>query len=250
MNAARIVVERGSDGVDHARVLAPSATLAPRPVYSADGVTRIALVGVSMTLLSGDRVEVDVEVVNGAAVEIVEPAAVVAHRAVDASSWAIRGAVSDGGALLWAGSPMIAAEGCIVHRTLELDLHPGARTLMRETLVRGRNGEQGGRLTSRTLAGELLREELEVGTPMSGTPSILGSAKVMDSITALGWRPQAAIEEPEVAVLELEGPGRIVRALDAAAAVPGSRLARIYAAWRGELASRYAARTDQHPLLS
>jgi urease accessory protein len=237
---ARIAVERDAVGRLRWSALDAGRTIAPRPVWAAEGQARVALVGISMMMLAGDDVRIDVTVGAGVTLELVEPAALVAHRADGRPcSWSMRVAVREGGSFLYQGAPLIAADGASIDRAMEVDLASDARALLRETLVLGRVGERGGEIRSTTRLrddeGEVLTERLDAGTDASRLPGILGASRVVDSVIAVGWRPLAVRADPTTTSLELEGPGRVVRGLASDTSTLGIAMSSVYDSWRREL---------------
>ncbi len=106
----------------------------------------------------------------------------------------------------------MVAEGADVTRSTRLRLEDGSTAAIRESLVLGRHGEEGGRLRSTfsaSVEGELLlAEDLDLGAEARKGWAILGAARCLDSVTALGYR----LPEAE-GTLQLEGEGSIARRL-------------------------------------
>ncbi len=122
---------------------------APRPLPPApDGTARVALVQTAATLLSGDDCALELEVGDGAALELIETGATIAHdvRGGAPARMRVRIALGAGARLTWLGRPLVLAHGCDLTRTTTIALAPAARLLLRETIVLGRSGEQPGRL--------------------------------------------------------------------------------------------------------
>ncbi len=191
------------------------AHLAPRRLPDVDGTVRIALVATQALLLAGDAVGVDVEVGDGIRLEVVETAGTVAYDMRGArAGWQVELRVAAGASLVWSGLPFVVADGADVERHTQVTLEPGARVLLRETLVLGRTGERGGRLlsslTARLAGRALLAEELVLDPASRRDPALLGGARVVDVLTALGHR----LTDP--AALQLEGEGSVLRWLGAA----------------------------------
>ena len=195
--------------------------LRPRPLPSSGTVARAALVQASASLLSRDRLELDVEVGVDAAVELVEVAATLAHPVQGGPPAIIDVAVklAAGARLHWHAQPLVLAAGCDVRRRIAITLAPGAVALLRDTIVLGRAGEQPGRLATRTTAtidGVTLHDEgLDSGdSSILRSPAVLGAARVFDVAMLYGLRDEAP------GALQLAGPGTLaaVCADDAAAA--------------------------------
>ena len=175
------------------------------------------MVATGALLLGGDDVVIDLEVGAGAWLEIVETAGTVAYDAAGrASSWTVRARVDAGATLVWDGLPFVVADGAEVARRTELVLDRDARVLLRETLVLGRSGERGGTVRSHTVATHetrpLLVEDLDLSPGVRMLPGMLGSHRVVDSVLALGWRPDGAVTVGDGAYrFDLDGPGVMVR---------------------------------------
>jgi len=179
-----------------ARVLlrTDASTMAPvlRPFLLSAGPVdaRVSLVADGALLLAGDAVTVDVVVEDGASLELIEPAGMVAYDMRQGSaSWDLSVRLGDRATLIWHGQPFVAASGSRTRRTTSVQLGRGARLLLRETLVLGRTGEGHGYVDAHSLVedaeGSLLVERL-VLSEASQEPGVLGPHRVLDSIIALG----------------------------------------------------------------
>ncbi len=213
------------------RTVAPAlagGALRPRVLAARDGPLRVALVQTTACLLSGDCLTLDIRVGAGSALELVEPAATVAHdaRGGPLARWAADVTVEEGGRLTWLGAPFVVAEGARVRRSLRLELAAGAAALVRDTLVLGRAGEAPGRAVcdlSATCDGRPLLEET-FDTRLAASPVVAGGAKVVDTIALLGVR----VESPWA----LHGPGAL-RSLPAPSYAAAEAAARpLLAEWR------------------
>ncbi len=187
--------------------------LTPRLLPPRDGVVRVALVASTALLLAGDRVGVRVRVAPGHRLEIVETAGTVAYAMHGRSAdWEVSVSLGPAASLVWAGQPMVVADGAEVRRTTEVDLDQGAVAVLREPLVLGRSGQHGGRLLARTRARHagrpLLVESLRLDPDTRADPAVLGGARCVDTVTVLGARlPDGP------GVLQLDGPGSLARSL-------------------------------------
>ncbi|MDQ1537044.1 MAG: urease accessory protein, partial [Actinomycetota bacterium] len=124
--------------------------LAARILAFGHSSARVALVAESALLLAGDLVEVDVSVGPFAELDLVEPSGTIAYDMRGGSaSWRVRVRLAEGSRLRWQGKPFVLAQGAKVDRDVQIDLQTGATATLRETLVLGRSGEPGGRLTQR-----------------------------------------------------------------------------------------------------
>jgi urease accessory protein len=219
---------------------------APRVVSRAGHEVRVALVATTATLLGGDRTRLEVVVGAGLRLDLLDVAATVAYHGrgrqahVEVSLRVERGAT-----LVWAAEPLVVCEGAHVLRALSLDVAADGRALVRDTLRLGRVDERGGRLSCETRVScdrrPALVESLELGSgdlgdtvdrgDGRGLPGVVGAARVLDSVLAVGWRPQP----PELGdTMRLEQEGALFRHLgsDAHDSPAGS----VLGAWRAELA--------------
>jgi urease accessory protein len=184
----------------------------PRVLAASGPLARVALVASRASLLGGDAVVLDVELGAGAALEIVELAATVAHHARGgrAARVDVRVRLGPGARLLWLGAPLIAAAGCRVRRSTEVELAAGAAALLGDALVLGRVGEEPGRArvwTRITLAGRPLLEETLDTAPAwrLRSPVVVGGAAMVEALTLAGVRdprpPPGALQSHEPATL-------------------------------------------------
>jgi urease accessory protein len=216
----RITVERGPGRV---RTRLEGGALSPRLLRSDASGAAVAVVATGALLLGGDHVDVEVEVGEGASLEIVETAGTVAYDAGgEPSSWAVRVRLGAGARLTWEGLSFVVADGADVLRSTDVELGDGARALLREVLVLGRTGETGGALRARTsvrqAGAELLVEDLDLGPTARTAPGVLGRARVVDTVLALGWRPGPAGDPSARGTrFDLDGAGALARLLGTAA---------------------------------
>lgn len=216
---------------ERARCKLTAGGLTPHLIRRDTSFVHIALTATQMLLLDGDRVDLDIKVGPGCKLYLQDTGGMVAYprrvpvehfnNEVDASppesdqtppaQWHIRAEVQAGGSLVWEGLPFVISDGADVLRSAEVRLGAHATALLRETLVLGREGERGGRIVSRMCindtGGPILAEEtvLEGNRPM---PGILGGHRILDQVTAAGFRPQTSPED-----MILEQPGAISRYL-------------------------------------
>lgn len=207
-------IEVAADAV-RARCDLSGGPLSPRLLRGDHAGARVALVATTALLLGGDVVTLDVRVGAGAWLEVVETAGTVAYPGPRAT-WHVDVQLGPGAVLVWAGLPFVVCEGADVARSTSLDLADGARAVVRETTVLGRVGEGPGairtRLSVRHDDGELLVEDLALEASAVAAPGILGGRRVIDTVAALGFRP-----DPDP---EREGRAGVGRAADLAS-VPG-----------------------------
>ena len=217
----------------HCRLELASGLVSPRVVRHDDHSAEVALIATTATLLGGDTLRLDVEVGPGLRLDLRDVAGTVAYHGrglgcvVDLS---LR--VHADATLTWASEPLVVADGAEVTRHLRVDVVERGRLLLRDQVTLGRSGQDGGRLdchTTMTYAGRpALVEHLEVRSGLG--PGALGSARVVDSVTSLGWRPGTPAGH---AAYLLQEPGALSRQL-----VPqahASTLPALWADWSSQL---------------
>ena len=155
---------------------------------------RVALVATTALLLGGDSVELEVRLGPGARLELSDVAGTVAyHGRGRPASWSARVKLDVGAQLVYAGQPFVVADGAEVSRSLSVDAAAGASALIRDTLILGREGEVGGCVRNRTVVRrervELLVEDQHLEPRTRSRPGLLGTARVIDSLLALGVDP-------------------------------------------------------------
>jgi urease accessory protein len=190
-----------------------SGLVSPRVVRHGALSAEVSLIATTATLLGGDVLRLSVEVGPGLRLDLRDVAGTVAYHGrgrgctVDVS---LR--VHEGAILTWAAEPLVVADGAEVVRHLRVDVADGGRLLLRDQVALGRSGQDGGRLdchTTMTYAGRpALVEHLEVRSGLG--PGALGDARVVDSVTSLGWRPEAPAGH---AAYRLHEPGVLSRQL-------------------------------------
>lgn len=191
---------------------------------------RVALVANGALLLAGDRVAIEVDVADGAWLQIVETTGTVAYGGAEESRWDVDVRLGAGATLAWDALPFVVSDGARTHRRTDVQLGGGARALLRETFVLGRAGQTGGDLWSALHAddaeGPLQSEELDLSRQARSLPGVLATGlgaglSVVDTVLALGWRPEATRErgepgDPAATLFELDRPGTVLRWLGTA----------------------------------
>lgn len=227
------VVRRGA--VSAVRVLRSSPPLALRPLPPSGTTARVAIVQSAACLVDGDELRLSVAVGPGAALEVVELSATLAHPVAErATRLRTDVEVGPGARLVWCEQPVIVAAGADLVREVRLTLAGDARALHGDALVLGREGESPGRAHSRlrvTRGGiAVLDETLSVGPGTAwASPAVLGSARSVVAMTLLGV-PSGTLALPADALL-LAGGDSALRRLTPARRPGSDDLARVRAAW-------------------
>ncbi len=179
-------------------------------------------------LLPQDEVVIRIRVGAGCTLHLDDIGGTVAYGGADAGArWDTDIELAADARLAWAAKPFVVADGADVHRRTTARLGSGARLLLRETLVLGRYGERGGRLDARTLVAADGRPVLADGLSVDGAhprPGVLGSHRVLDTVSVVGMRPPAQDD-----VLALAGTGAVARHFSSHA--HGSPLDGLWSTW-------------------
>ena len=164
------------------------------------------------SLLTGDRVEMRIELGPGAGLEIVELGATIANdvRGGERACVAVSVSLGRGASLVWLAQPLIASAGCDLDRRVDVALAPHARALVGESIVLGRHGEEPGRVRSRTRitlgGGPLLDETFETQPAwLLRSAVVAGDSRMIEAVTLAGVRdpdpPSGAFQAHEPATL-------------------------------------------------
>jgi urease accessory protein len=183
-----IVVRSDGTGGCTYPTLRSSGALAVRATI--DGVS---LVGASAHPIGGDRLRVDIAVGRQARLSVRSASATLARggHPPRTSRMDIAATVAEGGTLLWAPEPGIAAEGSDHLCDAIVSLQPTSSLCWSEAVVLGRVGEAAGSWASRLrveVAGSpLVVSELALGSayPAWPSPAVLGAARCGHSIIAV-----------------------------------------------------------------
>ncbi|MDQ3632626.1 MAG: urease accessory protein UreD [Actinomycetota bacterium] len=233
------VVRRGAKSV--VRVLRSHPPLAFRPLPAWGATARVALVQSAACLVEGDDVRLSVAVGPGAALEVVELSATLAH---PVGEGAVRMhtdvRVAAGGRLVWCEQPLIVAAGTDVVREVRLALAGDARALHGDALVLGREDEQPGRARCRlriTRDGTaVLDETLSLGPGTAwASPAVLGSARSVTGLTLLGVPPGSVALPPDA--LTLAGGDAALRRVADERRLGSGDLAQVRARWAAAVLS-------------
>jgi urease accessory protein len=197
----------------HCRLELATGLVAPRVIRHGPTAAEVSLIATTATLLGGDILRLVVEVGPALRLDLRDVAGTVAYHGrglgcrVEVS---LR--VHEGATLTWASEPLVVADGAEVTRHLRVAVADGGRLLLRDQVALGRSGQEGGRLdchTTMTYAGRpALVEHLEVRSGLGA--GALGDARVVDSVTSLGWRPETPAGH---AAYQLHEPGALSRQL-------------------------------------
>ena len=204
------------------------------------GWARVALVQSRASLLEADDVALEVDVQAGAALELVEIGAMLAHSARHGreASVTARARVEDGGRLIWLGQPLIIGAGAAVRSELAIELAAGALMLRGESVVLGRAGEECGSLCAHTRvthdSSVLLDETLETGDRVVlRSPVIAGEARMIAAVTLGGCRDHL----PPADVMQAHGPATLWRGAGDTV-VLGRSAERVAGRWRRLIGDR------------
>jgi urease accessory protein len=202
---ARIVVEpSAADGGVRATTLHTPAPLGARMAGGA-----LQLLGTAAGPLGGDRLRLTLHVRTGAHLTVRAVAATVAQRGDGTpSTHHVEVRVDAGASLRWLVEPLVAAADCDHRASATVALAGDALLLWREELVLGRSGEEPGCCTT-TLritrdGAPLLHHELTTARPGWRSPAVLGDARAVGQVAAVG----VALRAPEAPPASVEGGGR------------------------------------------
>jgi urease accessory protein len=216
---AAIVAEADAAGRTRLPVLRSQAPLVLRRTPDA-----VYLVGGAAGPIGGDRLDLRIDVRDGAALRVRTAAASVALPGPDGleSVLTVTATVGRGARLEYLPEPVVAAAGARHATVITITLAEDASLLLRDELILGRHGEPGGAARTSLLADyagrPLLRHSLEVSgaDSVSLGPAILAGHRTAGMLLRAGPDVSADIEPhsgPDVAVMPLAGPGILVMAL-------------------------------------
>lgn len=219
--AARVSrINVDADTLGRARLRGEHGVVAARQVKAAGPDLEVVLIATEATLLGGDDVRVEVVVGAGVRLTLRDVAATVAYDGCGRpASWSVSVSIGPGARLTWLTQPFVVTDGADVDRTLLAELAPGAGLRLHDAVVLGRHGQRGGRLRCRTRATydgvPLLVEDVTYsGDPAVavGQAFVRGAHRRIDTHLLLGRDvSDECAEVPGATVLDLAGPGRVVR---------------------------------------
>ncbi|KAF4410483.1 urease accessory protein UreD [Streptomyces lycii] len=211
---ARIRAAADGRGGTALPVLEGDGPLAPRRVRGGPRTARVCLVGAMSVPLNGDRLRLDAEAGDGAALEVRSAAATVAlpGRYDAPAAYDVHLTAGRGAGLRWLPEPVISVAGSVLRLTTRVDADPSARVVLREEQVLGRAGEGPGRLTARLtvrVGGRpLLDQETDYGpgaSPGWDGPAVLGGHRAAGQLLLLG--PERAGRPGTVLLFGSDDPG-------------------------------------------
>ncbi len=214
----RIEVRRSAIG-RHLDVRLTHGAFAPRLIDRDGSSARVAVVSVVALLLAGDNIRIEIVVGAGVDLEIIDTAGTVAYDMDGGSAaWSVDVTVEDDAHLTWLGLPFVVAAGARVTRKTAARIGIGGALALRETVVCGRSGEDGGALVQHTevyAEGQpVLIETLDLGAPARSGFAALAGRRCLDSMTyAGGGRSPMPHASPGVVLMQLAGPGWIARSI-------------------------------------
>jgi len=209
----RVSVSASASG--RARVGLIAGLLIPRLISCTNDSADVALVAGGALLLGGDTVEIEIDVGADCRLNLEDIGGMVAYDGEGQSAtMSIQIRLKPGAQLSWATLPLIIADGARVERVLNVELDHGAVALIRETLVLGREGERGGRVSTRTNVSAssvpmlIEQNDFDGAAPVWGH---LGGERVLDTVLLAGSRPPASSSKLSAIVLDFEEPGGLAR---------------------------------------
>jgi urease accessory protein len=237
-------------GAGRAKLELRSGNLAARVIRQDATGAKVALVATTALLLGGDEIDLQLRIGPGAWLEVVETAGLVAYDAGGTMSrWRLSGTLGDRGLLLLRGEPFVVADGANTVRSSHFLLGEGSLMCVRETVVLGRTGENGGsvRIRNRIDRGQtpLLVEDLDLTDRAARElPGIVGAERVVDTVTLVGTPAPIAPIPPVGSAFALSGAaGTMARALRPGLA--GSPVAAWWSAWSAAARAGHLATSDQ-----
>jgi urease accessory protein len=223
--SASIVAVAGPGGVTRLPVLASQEPLVLRRTPDA-----VYVIGGAAGPIGGDELSLRISVAEGAFLRVRTAAASIALPGPDGVESVLNVSidVGAGGRLEYLPEPVVVSAGARHATVITVTLAEGASLLLRDEVLLGRHGEDGGAARSvlrADYAGRpLLRQALEVGGADDASlgPAVLaahravGNLLQVDPATDPDLRPlrvPVARASPQVAVMPLAGPGILVTAL-------------------------------------
>jgi urease accessory protein len=214
----------------------------PRILSSTGATARVALVQSRASLIAGDDVALSIRVGAGAALELIELGATLAHSARGGPPALLTTEifVQTAGRLAWLGQPLIIADGAFVRRTTTVELERSAHALIGESIVLGRAHERPGALVARIRIshdGQPMVDETLDTRDSSTLQSliVMGDARMISSLTIAGVRDNS----PPAGALQAHGPATLWRSIGPAVGADNDAT-RLAERWRGQALSASA----------
>lgn len=195
------------------RVELRTGVLAPRLISRSKDSAEVVLIATTATLLGGDHARIRIEVDDGCRLVVRDVAATVAYDGQGtAATWEVGIEIGANATLTWHAEPFVVSDGADVRRSMRASVARTGRLLLRDTVRIGRSGQVGGSLHCRTRMTYdgivALIEDLDLTPSSRELPGMLADARVLDTVTALGWRPPSTAD-----AFELTAPGAMLRRL-------------------------------------
>lgn len=230
--------------------------IAPR-ILQRGAAVHAAFVPTQAGPLAGDRDAARITVGPGAALVVEPVAATLALPGPARTVLELDIEVQADGRLVLDEAPLVVAAGADVHRRTTVELQAGAVAALREIVVLGRVGEGSGGVDSSLHAtlgpSALLRDALRLcpGSPRDNQHVALPPGdRIVSTACLLGVRPREACVEP--AVMNLHGPGAVMRGTGVSLAGVEVATAGAWRAWSQQVmspspASPQLVRTSRSP---
>lgn len=200
---------------------------APPLAVRQTGLHQVHLVQAAGGPLGGDELSLDVHLGAGTGLRLRSAAATVVQPGSPAAParWTVSADLEGGAVLDWHPEPTVICDRAELQSSMTVALHGGARSILREVFVLGRDGQRGGRLAAELivdydgvslLAHTLLLDGTDPG--LTG-PAGTGGARVIGMLVVVGEGgddpTENAGEQPGLrwACSPLDGPGRLLVAL-------------------------------------
>jgi urease accessory protein len=213
---------------------------AARSVPAADGWAQVILVQTIAGPLAGDLTTIEVDVGEGAKLELTTNAATLAYQASEPARHELTARVREGARFAWLPGPLILSRDCDLVSSIDIDLGDRAAALTHELVSLGRHGEEPGSYRSRlrfeSRGRPLLHDVVDLDAAGAARASMvgIGGHNAFASLALVGIDPPAA---PGAGELDLSCPGRVLRALASDMASLKTEIEGVEAEYRSALAA-------------
>lgn len=206
-------------------VLRPTAAKEAEPwVVHVEDAARVSVAAGAAGPVGGDEFVLHVDVGPGTCLVLCEvsPTLLLPGPHGGRSRTRVRIRVGAAATLVWLPEPLIAARGCNHVNDVRVDLEDDSRLFMREEVLLGRHGEEPGVVVNRVAVRRggrpLYRQDLDFGTPMAGSPAVVGGHRAVGSALIVDPdRLDSPLESQrlglDAALLPLSGPAVLITAL-------------------------------------